>query len=67
MIRTLLALIPDDRRGRVWLYTALTVVSVLLRAVGVVLLVPLVAALFSDTPADAWPWLGWLTALTVTG
>ena len=67
MIRTLLALIPDDRRGQVWLYTVLTVVSVLLRAVGVVLLVPLVAALFSDTPADAWPWLGWLTALTVTG
>ncbi len=67
MIRTLLALIPGDRRGRVWLYTALTVFSVLLRAIGVVLLVPLVAALFSDTPADAWPWLGWLTALTVTG
>lgn len=67
MIRTLLALIPDDRRGRVWLYTVLTVCSVLLRAVGVVLLVPLVAALFSDAPADAWPWLGWLTALTVAG
>lgn len=67
MIRTLLALIPGDRRGRVWLYTALTVFSVLLRAIGVVLLVPLVAALFSDTPADAWPWLGWLTALTVSG
>ncbi len=31
------------------------------------LLVPLVAALFSDAPADAWPWLGWLTALTVAG
>lgn len=67
MIRTLLALIPDDRRGRVWLYTVLTVASVLLRAVGVVLLVPLVAALFSGTPADAWPWLGWLTVLTVAG
>lgn len=67
MIRTLLALVPADRRGRVRLYTALTVVSVLLRAVGVVLLVPLVAALFSATPADAWPWLGGLTALTVAG
>lgn len=67
MIRTLLALIPADRRGRVWLYTALTVFSVLLRAVGVVLLVPLVAALFSSTPGDAWSWLGWLTLLTVTG
>ena len=67
MIRTLLALIPDDRRPRVWVYTVLTIGSVLLRAVGVVLLVPLVAALFSDTPADAWPWLGWLTTLTVLG
>lgn len=67
MIRTLLALIPADRRSKVGLYTVLTVASVLLRAVGVVLLVPLVAALFSSTPADAWVWLGWLTALTVAG
>ncbi|MGW0162516.1 ABC transporter ATP-binding protein [Mycobacterium sp. NPDC003323] len=67
MIRTLLALIPDDRRGKVGLYTVLTVFSVLLRAVAVVLLVPLVAALFSEQPADAWVWLGWLTAATVTG
>ncbi|MGU3497314.1 ABC transporter ATP-binding protein [Mycobacterium sp. C31M] len=67
MIRTLLALIPGDRRSKVGLYTVLTVLSVLLRAVGVVLLVPLVAALFSPTPADAWVWLGWLTALTVAG
>ncbi|MEH3129782.1 MAG: ABC transporter ATP-binding protein [Mycolicibacterium neoaurum] len=67
MIRTLLALIPADRRRKVGLYTALTVVSVMLRAVGVVLLVPLIAALFSATPAHAWAWLGWLTALTVAG
>lgn len=67
MIRTLLALIPADRRAKVGLYTTLTVISVVLRAVGAVLLVPLVAALFSATPADAWSWLGWLTALTVAG
>jgi ATP-binding cassette subfamily B protein IrtB len=67
MIRTLFGLIPADRRGKLGVYAVLTVVSVLLRAVGVVLLVPLVAALFSATPADAWPWLGWLTALTVAG
>ncbi|MGN7781575.1 ABC transporter ATP-binding protein [Mycolicibacterium sp. 22603] len=67
MIRTLLALIPADRRAKVGLYTTLTVISVVLRAVGVVLLVPLVAALFSTTPGDAWGWLGWLTALTVAG
>ena len=67
MIRTLLALIPAERRNKVGLYTVLAVVSVVLRAVGVVLLVPLVAALFSTTPGDAWGWLGWLTAVTVAG
>ncbi|MUM35848.1 iron ABC transporter permease, partial [Mycobacterium sp. CBMA361] len=67
MIRTLLALIPADRRGRVGSYVALTLFSVLLRAAGVVVLVPLVAALFGSTPADAWPWLGGLTVLTVAG
>ncbi|SDE54039.1 ATP-binding cassette, subfamily B, IrtB [Mycolicibacterium neoaurum] len=67
MIRTLLALIPAERRNKVGLYTVLAVVSVVLRAVGVVLLVPLVSALFSDTPGDAWGWLGWLTAVTVAG
>jgi ATP-binding cassette subfamily B protein IrtB len=67
MIRTLLRLVPADRRGKVNVYGVLTVVSVLLRAAGTVLLVPLVAALFGDTPSDAWPWLGWLSAVTVIG
>ena len=67
MIRTLLALIPADRRGKVGAYTVLTVVSVLLRAAGTVLLVPLVAELFGDAPDRAWLWLGWLTAVTVGG
>ena len=67
MIRTLLALIPADRRGTVVAYAGLTVVSVLLRAAGTVLLVPLVAALFGTTPADAWVWLGWLTTVTALG
>lgn len=67
MIRTLLALIPADRRGKVGAYTVLTVVSVLLRAGGTVLLVPLVAELFGDAPDRAWLWLGWLTAVTVVG
>ncbi|WP_066901986.1 ABC transporter ATP-binding protein [Mycolicibacterium houstonense] len=67
MIRTLIALIPADRRGRVGAYAALTLVSVLIRAAGTVLLVPLLAALFSDAPRDALPWLGWLTAATVAG
>lgn len=57
MIRTLLALIPADRRNRVGAYTGLTLLSVLLRAVGTVLLVPLVAALFGDSPVTRGP--GW--------
>jgi ATP-binding cassette subfamily B protein IrtB len=67
MIRTLLALVPADRRGRAGAYAALNVISVLLRAAATVLLVPLVAALFGDTPGHAWVWLGWLTAVTVIG
>lgn len=67
MIRTLLALIPADRRGRVRSYVLATLLSVLLRAAAVVVLVPLVAKLFGDSPAEAWPWLGWLTVLTAAG
>ncbi|CRZ17411.1 ABC transporter ATP-binding protein [Mycolicibacterium neworleansense] len=67
MIRTLIALIPSDRRGKVGIYAMLTLVSVVVRAAGTVLLIPLVAALFSDVPRDALPWLGWLTAATVIG
>jgi ATP-binding cassette, subfamily B, bacterial IrtB/YbtQ len=67
MIRTWLRLVPGDRRGKVIAYTVLALISVVVRAVGTVLLVPLVAALFSDTPQRALVWLGWLTAATVTG
>ncbi|UXA16799.1 ABC transporter ATP-binding protein [Mycobacterium sp. SMC-4] len=67
MIGTLLRLLPDDRRGQVGGYAALTLLSVLLRAGATVLLIPLLAALFGDAPAQAWPWLGWLTAVTLIG
>lgn len=67
MIRTLIALIPADRRGTLGAYTTLTLLSVLLRAVGAVLLVPLIAELFGATPGRAWVWLGWLTAVTLIG
>lgn len=67
MIRTLIQLIPRDRRGRLVGYTVLTLLSVVARAVGTVLLVPLVAALFSDNPSGALSWLGWLTAVTIAG
>jgi ATP-binding cassette, subfamily B, bacterial IrtB/YbtQ len=67
MIRTWIRLVPADRRGKVVAYTVLALVSVVVRAVAAVLLVPLVGALFSDAPQRPLVWLGWLTAATVTG
>ena len=67
MIRTLLSLLPPGSRRSVVTHLSLTVVSVLLRAAGVVLLVPLLSTLFGPAPARAWPWLAGLTAVTVVG
>ncbi|OHV04703.1 ABC transporter ATP-binding protein [Mycobacterium talmoniae] len=67
MIATLLRLIPHDRRGNVARYVVLTLLSVATRAGATVLLVPLVGALFGDTPRDALAWLGWLTVATAVG
>ncbi|SPM41565.1 ABC-type multidrug transport system, ATPase and permease component [Mycobacterium numidiamassiliense] len=67
MIRTWIGLVPPDRRAKVITYAVLAFVSVVVRAVGAVLLVPLVGALFSDSPRHALVWLGWLTAATLTG
>lgn len=67
MIRTWMGLVPNDRRAKVIAYTALALVSVVVRAVATVLLVPLVGALFGDAPQRALVWLGWLTVATVAG
>ncbi len=67
MIRTVLALLPADSRGKVAGHLALSIVGVLLRAAGAVLLVPLVAALFSGEPATAWPWVAALVVATAAG
>ncbi|MCV7380396.1 iron ABC transporter permease [Mycobacterium alsense] len=67
MIRTWIGFLPKDRRAKVIAYTALALVSVVVRAVATVLLVPLVGALFGDAPQRALVWLGWLTAATVAG
>ncbi|MET7394898.1 ABC transporter ATP-binding protein [Dactylosporangium sp. NPDC005572] len=67
MIRTLLRLLPADRRRRVAGHTALTVLGVVLRAAAAVLLVPLVGALFGNDPGGAWPWLAALAAVTAAG
>ncbi|HRQ01194.1 MAG TPA: iron ABC transporter permease, partial [Terrimesophilobacter sp.] len=67
MIRTLISLLPPGSGRAVAGHLVLTVIGVALRAVGAVLLVPLVAALFSDVTQDAWPWLGLLAADTAVG
>ncbi|BBY25266.1 ABC transporter ATP-binding protein [Mycobacterium stomatepiae] len=67
MIRTWISLVPADSRPKVTGYAVLALVSVVVRAVGAVLLVPLVGALFSDAPQRALAWLGWLSVATVTG
>lgn len=67
MIRTWLSLVPADRRATVVRYAALALLSVVVRAVATVLLVPLVGALFSGAPHRALVWLGWLTAATALG
>ena len=67
MIRSILALLPVNSGIRVMWHLILTTIGVILRAVGAVLLVPLVAALFGATPNDAWTWLGVLAGVTVAG
>jgi ATP-binding cassette subfamily B protein IrtB len=67
MIRSLLRLIPAQSRGQVTTYVALSLISVILRAASALLLVPLLVALFGPHPADAWPWVGALTAVTAGG
>ena len=67
MIRALLAIIPAENRRQANVFLAMTVLSVLLRAAGVVLLVPLVTELFGADPGRAWLWVGMLTIATVAG
>lgn len=67
MIRVMLTLLPAGSGGRVTWHLVLTTIGVVLRAVGAVLLVPLVAALFSDEPSTAWLWMGLLAVATVAG
>jgi ATP-binding cassette subfamily B protein IrtB len=67
MIRSLIRLIPAHHRGQLTTYVVLSLISVILRAAGALLLVPLLVGLFGSHPADAWPWVGVLTAVTVGG
>lgn len=67
MIRTFFALLPADHHRAAYTHLGLTLISVILRGLGAVLLVPLIAALFSAEPSRAWPWLGALALTTVAG
>jgi ATP-binding cassette subfamily B protein IrtB len=67
MLTHLIRLIPPAHRNSLYTYSALSVLSVVLRAAGCLLLVPLLGALFSATPTDALPWLAVLTAVTIGG
>ncbi|WP_068279954.1 ABC transporter ATP-binding protein [Aldersonia kunmingensis] len=67
MIRTLLTLLPADERRTVWRFATLAIISVIARAAGVVLLVPLVAALIDGHNDDAVAWLAALTVATIIG
>ena len=67
MIRTWLGLVPEGHRVKLVAYALLTFGSVVMRAIAIVLLVPLVGALFGDAPQDALAWLGWFTGATVAG
>ncbi|MBL1079166.1 ABC transporter ATP-binding protein [Nocardia sp. 2] len=67
MTRTILQLLPPEQRARVTGYLGLIVTSTILRAVAVVLVVPLVTALFGDDPAEAWRWVAALTVAVVAG
>lgn len=67
MIRSIITLLPDNLSPTLRLHLALTVFSVMLRAAAALLLVPVVAALFSPTPARAWLWIVALTLVIVVG
>ncbi|BAU96448.1 drugs-transport transmembrane ATP-binding protein ABC transporter [Corynebacterium suranareeae] len=67
MIRAILALLPEGSNTRLSWHLVLTALSVLCRALSAVLLVPLVSALFSTEPQQAWLWLGAITTVTVLG
>ncbi|WP_040794520.1 ABC transporter ATP-binding protein [Nocardia higoensis] len=67
MFRTVIGLLPAEQRGRVAGYLAINVVSTIVRAVAVVLVVPLVAELFGDDPGAAWRWVGLLTLAVAVG
>ncbi|NMO01236.1 ABC transporter ATP-binding protein [Gordonia sp. TBRC 11910] len=67
MIKTLISLLPEQSRPRLARFLVLAVVSVIVRAVSVVMLVPLVSALIDGENSRALAWAGALTVATILG
>lgn len=67
MIRSITRLLPRSARRSLRGYAILMVASVLLRAASTVVVIPLLVALFSPSPAGAWVWFGALTATITAG
>lgn len=67
MIRTLMSLLPAQSRPRLTRFLVLAVISVVARAVSVVMLVPLVSALIDGENNRALAWAGALTVATLAG
>jgi ATP-binding cassette subfamily B protein IrtB len=67
VIRTLFTILPAGSRRTITVHLVLTVIGVVLRAAGAVLLIPMVAALFGPDPVAVWPWVGALVLVTAAG
>lgn len=67
MIRTLISLLPAQSRPRLTRFLALAMISVIARAVAVVMLVPLISALLDGENSRALAWAGALTVATIVG
>ena len=67
MIRSITRLLPRSARRSLRGYAILMVASVLLRAASTVVVIPLLVALLSPSPAGAWVWFGALTATITAG
>lgn len=67
MIRTLINLLPPAQRRHITPYLALTALSIALRAAAALALIPLISALFSSQPGDAWRPLAMIAIATALG
>lgn len=65
MIKHLFTALGAEHAARLRATLAGMVVAAVLQGVAFALLVPVLRALLGDAPADAWPWLGALTAVFV--